>query len=138
MGAKRVAPNLMNPFCLSLVSAGRREPCSNEGEEVAVPKKMNLTCFKCICQVSFCIFSTLRSPIASSAEAHHWNRAAAFPEALLACGVRQRSERISADSGEGKQCQKLFADYLLCAEQQPANGDQYRLQKAKRRHSGRT
>lgn len=31
---------------------GRREPCSNEGEEVAVDSIKDMKCFKCICQVS--------------------------------------------------------------------------------------
>ncbi|XP_031630390.1 BMP-binding endothelial regulator protein [Contarinia nasturtii] len=32
---------------------GRREPCSNEGEEVAVDSIKDMKCFKCICQNGF-------------------------------------------------------------------------------------
>lgn len=37
-------------FFLILFTVGRREPCPNEGEDVAV----DMSCFKCICQVSKC------------------------------------------------------------------------------------
>lgn len=36
-------------------SVGRREPCLNEGEEVAVDSIKDMKCFKCICQVIFTI-----------------------------------------------------------------------------------
>lgn len=44
----------INDFFLLLIiiTVGRREPCSNEGEEVAVDAIKDMTCFKCICQVS--------------------------------------------------------------------------------------
>lgn len=41
-----------------IFSVGRREPCSNEGEEVAVDAIKDMTCYKCICQVSVLIFNS--------------------------------------------------------------------------------
>lgn len=40
-------------FKLIYFAVGRREPCSNEGEEVAVDSIKDMKCFKCICQVSY-------------------------------------------------------------------------------------